>query len=84
MVTLVLPEHLVHKLEDIARRENCPIEEVVASMVEKYEPQLPSQKASDDALDAIAGVFDDDITDLSTTVRETLQKYYQEKYGRPD
>ena len=86
MANLLLSEQLIHKLEDIARRENRPVEEVVSSMVEKYEPQTPSRKqeASDAALDAIVGVFDDEITDLSTTVRETLHKYYQDKYGRTD
>jgi len=28
-----------------------------------------------------AGMFDDDITDLSTTVDETIEAYHQEKYG---
>ena len=84
MATITLPEELAQRIEEIAQQEHRSVVETVASMVEKYKPRLLSQEASDAALDAIVGVFDDDITDLSTTVRETLHKYYQEKYGRPD
>jgi hypothetical protein len=75
MENLLLPEQLVQKLQDIARRENRPVEAVVASMVENYEPQNDDT----DPIDAIVGVFDDDITDLSTTVRETIQEYFRRK-----
>jgi hypothetical protein len=33
--------------------------------------------------DMILGIYDDDVTDMSTTVRETLKEYYQKKYGNP-
>lgn len=35
----------------------------------------------DAALNAFIGMFDDDVTDLSTTVRETMAAYYRKKYG---
>jgi hypothetical protein len=73
MATLVLPEQLVHKLQDIARKENRPIEDVVSSMVETY------TLAGEDPIDAIVGVFDDDITDLSATVRETIHEHFRRK-----
>lgn len=84
MENLLLPEHLIQKLEDIARQENRNVVEIITTMIEKYEQKTPSQQESDNAFKAIFGIYDDDITDMSTTVRETLQKYYQEKYGRPD
>lgn len=37
-----------------------------------------------DPLEAFVGLFDSDITDASTTARETLNAYYQSKHGRPD
>ncbi len=84
MVTITLPEELAQRIEEIAQQENRSIVDVVASMVEKYELQIPSQEQSDQAFAAIFGIYDDDVTDMSTTVRETLQKYFQEKYGRTD
>lgn len=51
-------------------------------------PRLKSEEGTidlpPDPLEAIMGIFDDDITDMSTTVRKTMHKYYQEKYDRPD
>jgi hypothetical protein len=37
-----------------------------------------------DPLEAIVGILDVDITDMSTTVRETLDEYYWKKYGGSD
>ena len=31
------------------------------------------------ALDALMGMFDDDVTDMSTTVKETMREYYKNK-----
>lgn len=83
MANLLLPEQLVHKLEDIARQENREVVDVLTSMIEKYTPETPEEEKGPD-WSVILGIGDEDITDMSTTVRETLQKYYQEKYGRPD
>ena len=51
-------------------------------------PRLKSEEGTidlpPDSFDAIIGIFDDDITDLSTTVRETMNTYYAGKYDRPD
>lgn len=32
----------------------------------------------------LAGIFTDDVTDLSTTVEETMREFYQRKYGDTD
>ncbi|MHB8628991.1 MAG: hypothetical protein ACYDBJ_21955 [Aggregatilineales bacterium] len=38
-----------------------------------------------DPIDDIDGFFaDSELTDMSTTTRETLDEYYRTKYGRPD
>ena len=84
MMNIALPDELAKRLEEIAQRENRPVENVVASMIEQYALPTASQQSSDAAFEALFGIYDDDITDLSATVRETLQKYYQEKYGRSD
>jgi len=83
MATITLPEELAQRIEEIAQQEHRPVEEVVASMVEKYTPETSIEEKGPD-WSMILGIGDEDVTDMSTTVRETLQKYYQEKYGRPD
>jgi hypothetical protein len=82
MMNITLPKELAEQLEAITMRENRPVEDVVASMIEQYEPHAPSQEESDAAFEALVGIYDDDITDMSTTVRETLNRYFQDKYGR--
>ena len=84
MVSIVLPDALAQQLEEIAQRENRPLTDVVASMIEQYEPKSVSQEESDAAFDAIFGIYDDDVTDMSTSVRETLKDYFEKKYGRPE
>jgi metal-responsive CopG/Arc/MetJ family transcriptional regulator len=76
-LNIVLPEELAERLEDIARRENRPVAEVVAAMIERYEADEEAPEPH--PLDAVYGVFDDDVTDMSTAVRETIRKYTQEK-----
>ncbi len=80
-MNIVLPDELTKKLEQIAETENRPLEAVVASMIDQYAPE---QNPSTLGWDAITGIGDNAVTDMSTTVRETLHKYYQDKYGRPD
>ncbi len=79
---VTLPDELARRLEDIARRENRPLAEVIASMVERY--PAPVVEDIQDIDDPIIGIFDDDVTDMSTTVRETMDDYWRKKYGRPD
>jgi hypothetical protein len=79
---VTLPDELARRLEEIARRENRPLAEVIASMVEQY--AVPPAEEMDDFVDPIIGIFDDDVTDLSTTVRETMDDYWRKKYGGTD
>lgn len=82
MTTLIIDDDLAQTLQSIAEREKRPVEAVLRTMIEHYEPS-PTDKQND-ALEAMLGMFDDDVTDLSTTVHATMQRYYQEKYGDPD
>lgn len=51
-------------------------------------PRLKSEKDSvvlpHDPLEDLIGVLDTDQTDLSSTVRESVAAYFEEKYGRSD
>lgn len=77
MSQLVIEHDLAEKLQAIAQRENRSVEDVLASLLEMY-------TAQSDALDAMAGAFDDPVTDLSTSIRETMDAYYRDKYDRSD
>ncbi len=75
MSQVVIEHDLAERLQEIARREGRPVEAVLASLLELY-------AARSEALTALDGAFDDDVTDLSTTVHETMSGYYEKKYGR--
>lgn len=88
MVSINLPDALAQRLAEIAERENRPVEQVVALMVEQYDSAYDDvQNLPDEAVSGwglILGIGETDLTDMSTTVRETLDTHYQEKYGRSD
>ena len=90
MTTLIIEDELAAQLTEIAADENRPVADVLRSLIELYS-SLPKQiglitpsMTANDALAAMDGIFDDNVTDLSTTVRETISDYYQRKYGNPD
>ena len=41
MTDLPLPDELVERLQALAARQQRPLEEVVATMLEQYETELP-------------------------------------------
>lgn len=92
MTDLPLPDELVTRLRALADREQRPVEEVVANLLDYYEPELPletetelsdDETPSPDPLVGLVGLLDEytQETDLSTTVRETLKQYTHPKYG---
>ena len=81
MVSINLPEGVMAHLDEIARRENRAVSEVIETMITQYTPRS-AQKSVDWSL--ILGISDADNTDMSTSVRETLATYYHQKYGNPD
>jgi hypothetical protein len=89
MTTLIVDDKLASQLQEIADDENRPVEDILRSLLELY-AALPknitpgAQRTRDEMLAAMDGMFDDDVTDLSTTVRGTMAAYYQKKYGNPD
>jgi hypothetical protein len=69
MAQLILPEDLARRLNKIAQKEKRSIAEVLTSLLDRY--TVTQENADTDPLAAMDGLFDDDISDLSTTVRET-------------
>jgi hypothetical protein len=87
MADLIIHTKLAERLRAIAEREQREVEEVLADLVAQYESQSETHATDEDrakALAEMAGMFDVDITDLSTTVNETMEAYYRNKYGRSD
>jgi hypothetical protein len=65
-------EQLVQILQDLAARENRPVEDVLYTLLDQYTSRI-------DLLKAMDSMFDDDITDLSTSVRDTTMNYYRKR-----
>jgi len=90
MTTLIIEDELAAQLSNIAQHEQRSVEAVLRSALALY-AALPKDvestttpMTSNEVLAAIDGMFDDDVTDLSSTVRETMSAYYQKKYGNSD
>jgi len=77
MADLIIRDDVAEDLRRIAEQENRSIEDVLRSMINSYKPTSSRR----DAIEDFIGVFDDDVTDLSSTVRETMEDYYRKKYG---
>ena len=89
MTILTIKDDLAAQLDKIAQTEQRSVDEVLRSALELYAslPQDNGTKVpmtSNEALASMDGMFDDDITDLSTTVRKTMSTYYKKKYGDSD
>ncbi len=76
MGQLTLPQNIIQKLNEIARRENRPVEDIITAMIDEYKP---GTRPATDSLAAMDGLFDDNVTDLSTAVRETMDEFYRKK-----
>jgi len=77
MVELRIDDALARKLEAIAKREQRPVIDVLHTMIEQYDARAV-------ALETFIGALDDDVSDVSMTVRETMEQHYQQKYDNPD
>jgi hypothetical protein len=83
MAIIHISKELAQVLEKIAQRENHSLDEVAEMILQEHfskdieESETPSKQ--ENPLDAIMGLLDDDVTDMSTTVKETLHEYYKNK-----
>jgi hypothetical protein len=83
MINISLPDDLAKRLEEIAQREKRPVADLIASWADEHKEETEKPKGIPN-WDLILGIGDENVTDMSATVRETLQKYFQEKYGDSD
>ena len=82
-MTFALPDDLARQIEQIAEQENRSPVDVLREWVERHHSPI-TPKADDDPLEKIAGIFDDDIEDLSVTVREAMQQFYEKRHEDTD
>lgn len=71
---MILPDALVQRLEAAAAREGRSVASLVQSLLDAYERPAPEK----DPIEDFIGVFNDDVADMSSTVRETLRKKFQQ------
>ena len=84
MVTLNIPESLATKLSVYADREGRSMEAMLEKLILEYDQTPPEARdlaAQSAAMEAISGLFDDDATDLSLIVKESVQNALRKKYG---
>jgi hypothetical protein len=89
MVMINIPENLAKVIEKAAQRENRSLDELAVSVLEEHFPveaadETPDASEGVSALDALMGLFDDDVTDMSSNVKEHLREYYRNKNDSSD
>jgi predicted transcriptional regulator len=80
MSDLVISDRLAQRLQEIAAQENRAVEAVLQTMVEQY----TMQQNRNATLLAMDGMFDDDVTDLSSITSDEVKQLYREKYANSD
>jgi hypothetical protein len=85
MVAFEINESIARKIREIADRESRSVDEVLANMLANYviEEQQPESETS--GLEIFLDLFpDSDVTDASTTVRESMARHYRSKHESTD
>lgn len=69
---MTLPDKLAQRIEALAEREGLTPETLLETLLDEYEAHQRQEGSIEDFI----GAFDDDVTDLSVTVRETLHQKF--------
>jgi len=72
MINVMLPDEIVYRLEEFARQKNRSVADVLATWLDEHtdEEQKPEKGPN---WDLILAIGDENVTDMSITVRETLK-----------
>ncbi len=98
MANLVIGDELARKIQKIAEQENRSVEDVIKSSVDTTYPSQSSSSdeiqamldkfealaAETSPLEAMFGMFDDDVTDLSSMTKEDIWALYRKQYDSSD
>ncbi len=84
MADYIIPGQLAERLRAIAEQEQRSVEEVLSDMISQYEPRpddspvvRPTSVA--DALAAMDGIFDANMTALSTYMKKAIEDYFKDQ-----
>ena len=88
-MALNIRQDLAAQLQEIATREHRTIDDVLQDLLANYQPPVeketsPTTDSDIHPLDAMRGMFDDPVTDLSETVRETMEEFYRKRFASDD
>lgn len=81
MVALQIEEALAQKLSTLASRQGRSVQDTLADALDYYEQATFSDESDD--LEALIGMAEADVDDLSIRAREYLTTYFQQAHGRP-
>jgi len=85
MVALQIEEALAHKLSALASRQGRSMQDTLADALDYYEQAtFPNEATESDGLEALIGMAEADVDDLSIRVREYMSSYFQREHGRSD
>ena len=76
MIDLVVHGDVAEELKRISEQEQRPVEAVLRSLLDRYNVATDSD-VEGDPLDAFIGMIDADVTDLSSTVHETMEDFHR-------
>lgn len=86
MADLLISDDVAERLLEVAQQENRPVNELLRSMLDEHvaHSEQPVSTVPTNKMAEFLGAFDDDVPDISSNVRETLDEYYRKKYGTPN
>jgi hypothetical protein len=95
MADLQIGDELSAALHQMAASENLSIEALLSTLVERYRHEKGEQDSAEsptsttnlgwreEALNGFVGMFDDDVTDLSESIHDSVVSALRKKYDRP-
>jgi len=86
MTPIHVADDIAQALHNLSERQHRSLDDVLRQMIQRFDDVAYSTPSpdSDQALMEMAGMFKDDISDMSMTVRETMMAYFGSKHADPD
>jgi hypothetical protein len=87
MADLLIPSDIAERLLEVAQQENTPVNDLLRSMLDEHVIRNQHVRESENGnkkMLEFLGAFDDDVPDIDSNVRETLDEYYRKKFSNTD
>jgi hypothetical protein len=90
MADLQIEGELATTLYELAAHENVSVEALLHTLIEHYHSEkrsdvttaMSNEGSQAEALDKFIGMFDDDVSDLSASVSDTVTEAIKKKHAR--